>query len=99
MQITEQQLTEYKASIEAHRQNIEEIRQRWMHKLESLVENISERFSAFFEHMGYAGEIHLNKGNKNEDDYTNYGKIFFSQYATPISIVLWLEGCKLIMGI
>ena len=43
MQITEQQLTEYKASIEAHRQNIEEIRQRWMHKLESLVENISER--------------------------------------------------------
>ena len=75
--ITEQQVSEYKASIEAQRQNIDEIRQRWLQKLESLVSNISERFSAFFEHMGYAGEIQLNKGNKNEDDFTNYGTSSF----------------------
>jgi len=70
---TEDQLSNLIVSLEHQRKNIDEIKERWLHKLELLVGNISERFSAFFEHMGYAGEVRLNKGGTNEDDFTNYG--------------------------
>jgi len=73
VQITENQLSTFSADIERNRQNIDEIKARWLEKLEGLVEDISERFSAYFEHMNYAGEVRLNKGNNNEDDFTNYG--------------------------
>ena len=73
VQITEETVARLKAEIEAQNQNIDQIRLRWLNKLESLVEDISERFSAFFEHMGYAGEIRLNKGAGNENDFANYG--------------------------
>jgi chromosome segregation ATPase len=66
-------LSTFSADIERNRRNIDEIKARWLEKLEALVDNISERFSAYFEHMDYAGEIRLNKGNNNEDDFTNYG--------------------------
>ena len=73
VQITENQLSTFSENIERNRQNIDEIKARWLEKLEGLVEDISERFSAYFEHMNYAGEVRLNKGNNNEDDFTNYG--------------------------
>ena len=73
---TENQLSDFSANIERNRQNIDEIKARWLEKLEELVADISERFSAYFEHMDYAGEIRLNKGNNNEDDFTNYGNTF-----------------------
>ena len=69
-------MSNYSVDIENNRRNIEEIKARWLEKLEGLVEDISERFSAYFEHMNYAGEIRLNKGNDNEDDFTNYGNTF-----------------------
>ena len=49
------------------------IRERWVSKLETLVANISSQFSSFFERMGFAGDVRLNKGNGNEDDFSNYG--------------------------
>ena len=73
IQYTEELLSNLSTTIELQRKNIDEIKRRWLYKLEILVGNISERFSAFFEHMGYAGEIQLNKGGSNEDDFTNYG--------------------------
>ena len=66
----------YSLNIENNRRIIDEIKARWLEKLEALVDDISERFSAYFEHMEYAGEIRLNKGNNNEDDFTNYGNTF-----------------------
>ena len=76
VEITENQLSTFSADIERNRRNIDEIKARWLEKLEALVHDISERFSAYFEHMDYAGEIRLNKGNNNEDDFTNYGNTF-----------------------
>ena len=69
-------MANYSLDIENNRRIINEIKARWLEKLEGLVADISERFSAYFEHMEYAGEIRLNKGNNNEDDFTNYGNTF-----------------------
>ena len=72
IEITETDVRKCTGDIEAFRHEIEEIRQRWVLKLENLVHDISDKFSTFFAHMGYAGQIVLDKG-QHDDDFSNYG--------------------------
>jgi len=53
-------------------EQIEEVRRRWLARLQELVEAIAVRFSRYFEIMGYAGDVVLEKG-KHENDFKNYG--------------------------
>jgi chromosome segregation ATPase len=68
----EAELDHWEVQVEEKQLNINTIRERWIVRLEALVSRISEQFSTFFEHMGFAGCVQLNKG-KHEDDFGNYG--------------------------
>jgi chromosome segregation ATPase len=72
MEDLEAQLEHWGVQVEQKQLDINTIRERWMVRLESLVGRISEKFSSFFDHMGFAGCVQLNKG-KHEDDFGNYG--------------------------
>jgi len=54
------------------RENVTTVRERWLSRLTSLVEQISEKFSEFFSSMGFAGMVQLGKG-EHENDFANYG--------------------------
>ena len=45
---------------------------RWLDRMESLMVQVNAKFQEFFTTMGYAGEVHLDKG-KAENDFANYG--------------------------
>ncbi len=45
---------------------------RWLNRLESLIIEVNEKFQHFFGSMGFAGEVHLHRGN-SENDFANYG--------------------------
>ncbi|KAL1788264.1 structural maintenance of chromosomes protein 5 isoform X2 [Sigmodon hispidus] len=70
-----QQLTEElkgkKAELEEYRENISQVKERWLNPLKELVEKINEKFSNFFSSMQCAGEVDLH--TENEEDYDKYG--------------------------
>lgn len=68
----ESELFQWESVVKQNREDINTIRERWLVKLEELVSRVSAQFSIFFEHMGFAGCVELNKG-QHEDDFTNYG--------------------------
>ena len=48
------------------------LRRKWINGVESLVENINERFGHMMSELGYAGQISLSQG-KREIDFSSYG--------------------------
>eukprot|EP00090_Calanus_glacialis_P046443 TRINITY_DN9124_c0_g1_i1.p1 TRINITY_DN9124_c0_g1~~TRINITY_DN9124_c0_g1_i1.p1 ORF type:complete len:1049 (-),score=416.15 TRINITY_DN9124_c0_g1_i1:332-3478(-) len=48
------------------------LRRKWINGVESLVENINDRFGAMMAELGYAGQISLSQG-KREIDFSSYG--------------------------
>uniref|UniRef100_A0A8C8VFZ7 Structural maintenance of chromosomes protein 5 n=1 Tax=Pelusios castaneus TaxID=367368 RepID=A0A8C8VFZ7_9SAUR len=69
-QVTEE-LEEKKKELEYYRQNISQVKERWLTPLKQLVEQINEKFSNFFSSMQCAGEVDLH--TENEEEYDNYG--------------------------
>ncbi|XP_032866282.1 structural maintenance of chromosomes protein 5 isoform X2 [Tyto alba] len=70
-----QQLTEYleekKNELDNYRQNISEVKERWLNPLKKLVEQINVKFSNFFHSMQCVGEVDLHV--ENEEEYDKYG--------------------------
>ncbi|XP_021007399.1 structural maintenance of chromosomes protein 5 isoform X1 [Mus caroli] len=70
-----QQLTEElqgkKVELDEYRENISQVKERWLNPLKELVEKINEKFSSFFSSMQCAGEVDLH--TENEEDYDKYG--------------------------
>ncbi|XP_057576260.1 structural maintenance of chromosomes protein 5 isoform X2 [Hippopotamus amphibius kiboko] len=70
-----EQLTEElkikKVELDKYRENISQVKERWLNPLKELVEKINEKFSNFFSSMQCAGEIDLH--TENEEDYDKYG--------------------------
>lgn len=70
-----QQLTEElkgkKVELDEYRENISQVKERWLNPLKELVEKINEKFSNFFSSMQCAGEVDLH--TENEEDYDKYG--------------------------
>lgn len=70
-----QQLTEElkgkKVELDEYRENISQVKERWLNPLKELVEKINEKFSHFFSSMQCAGEVDLH--TENEEDYDKYG--------------------------
>uniref|UniRef100_A0A8C3S8H4 Structural maintenance of chromosomes protein 5 n=1 Tax=Chelydra serpentina TaxID=8475 RepID=A0A8C3S8H4_CHESE len=69
-QVTEE-LEEKKNELERYRQNISQVKERWLTPLKQLVEQINEKFSNFFSSMQCAGEVDLH--TENEEEYDKYG--------------------------
>ena len=63
---------DHENQVEENKAQIKIIRERWVEKLEQLVNHISNEFSTLFEYMGFSGCVKLNKGT-HEDDFLNYG--------------------------
>ncbi|NWS69102.1 SMC5 protein, partial [Crotophaga sulcirostris] len=70
-----QQLTEFleekKNELENYKQNISQVKERWLNPLKKLVEKINLKFSSFFSSMQCVGEVDLHV--ENEEDYDKYG--------------------------
>ncbi|XP_074850880.1 structural maintenance of chromosomes protein 5 isoform X4 [Carettochelys insculpta] len=69
-QVTEE-LEEKKNELDSYRQNISQVKERWLTPLKQLVEQINEKFSSFFSSMQCAGEVDLH--TENEEEYDKYG--------------------------
>ncbi|XP_034629986.1 structural maintenance of chromosomes protein 5 isoform X1 [Trachemys scripta elegans] len=65
------ELEEKKNELESYRQNISQVKERWLTPLKQLVEQINEKFSNFFSSMQCAGEVDLH--TENEEEYDKYG--------------------------
>lgn len=65
-----EQLTEElkikKVELDKYRENISQVKERWLNPLKELVEKINEKFSNFFSSMQCAGEVDLH--TENEED-------------------------------
>jgi len=48
------------------------LRRKWINGVESLVENINDRFGSMMAELGYAGQISLSQG-KRDIDFSSYG--------------------------
>ncbi|XP_064147299.1 structural maintenance of chromosomes protein 5 isoform X2 [Loxodonta africana] len=69
-QLTEE-LKRKKVELDKYRENISQVKERWLNPLKELVEKINEKFSNFFSSMQCAGEVDLHA--ENEEDYDKYG--------------------------
>ncbi|NXK89107.1 SMC5 protein, partial [Formicarius rufipectus] len=70
-----QQLTNYleekKNELNKYKQNISQVKERWLNLLKDMIEQINEKFSKFFSSMQCVGEVDLHV--ENEDEYDKYG--------------------------
>ncbi|XP_064032553.1 structural maintenance of chromosomes protein 5 [Pogoniulus pusillus] len=70
-----EQLTEYleekKNELDNYKQNISQVKERWLNPLKKLIEQINEKFSNFFNSMQCVGEVDLHV--ENEEEYDKYG--------------------------
>ncbi|KFO70159.1 Structural maintenance of chromosomes protein 5, partial [Cuculus canorus] len=70
-----QQLMEYleekKNELENYKQNISQVKEKWLNPLKKLIEQINDKFSNFFSSMQCVGEVDLHV--ENEDEYDKYG--------------------------
>ncbi|XP_054665958.1 structural maintenance of chromosomes protein 5 isoform X3 [Grus americana] len=70
-----QQLTDYleekKNELDNYKQNISQVKERWLNPLKKLIEQINEKFSNFFSSMQCVGEVDLHV--ENEEEYDKYG--------------------------
>ncbi|XP_058679408.1 structural maintenance of chromosomes protein 5 isoform X2 [Ammospiza nelsoni] len=70
-----QQLTEYleekRNELNNYKQNISQIKEKWINLLKVMIEQINEKFSKFFSSMQCVGEVDLHK--ENEEEYEKYG--------------------------
>ncbi|KAM6187098.1 structural maintenance of chromosomes protein 5 [Sarcoramphus papa] len=70
-----QQLTEYleekKNELDSYKQNISQVKERWLNPLKTLIEQINGKFSNFFSSMQCVGEVDLHV--ENEEEYDKYG--------------------------
>ncbi|NWZ31903.1 SMC5 protein, partial [Asarcornis scutulata] len=64
-------LEEKKKELDNYKQNILQVKERWLNPLKSLIEKINEKFSNFFSSMQCVGEVDLHV--ENEDEYDKYG--------------------------
>ncbi|XP_008568269.1 PREDICTED: structural maintenance of chromosomes protein 5 [Galeopterus variegatus] len=69
-QLTEE-LKRKKVELDKYREDISQVKERWLNPLKELVEKINEKFSNFFSSMQCAGEVDLH--TENEEDYDKYG--------------------------
>ncbi|XP_019586163.1 structural maintenance of chromosomes protein 5 isoform X1 [Rhinolophus sinicus] len=70
VQLTEE-LKIKKDELDKYRENISQVKERWLNPLKELVGKINEKFSSFFSSMQCAGEVDLHI--ENEEDYDKYG--------------------------
>eukprot|EP00095_Tigriopus_kingsejongensis_P003200 maker-scaffold50_size457468-snap-gene-0.19 protein:Tk03200 transcript:maker-scaffold50_size457468-snap-gene-0.19-mRNA-1 annotation:"structural maintenance of chromosomes protein 5-like" len=85
VQDVEAELANFQKMTDEKRADIETTRQRWLADLLALVDRISQRFSHFFETMGFAGSVVLNRG-AHEHDYYNYGIDIMVKYRTHLPL-------------
>uniref|UniRef100_F7FZ50 Structural maintenance of chromosomes protein 5 n=1 Tax=Ornithorhynchus anatinus TaxID=9258 RepID=F7FZ50_ORNAN len=65
------QVKKYEGELDNYRQNITQVKERWLIPLKQLIGKINEKFSNFFSSMQCAGEVDLHM--ENEEDYDKYG--------------------------
>ncbi|NXU11728.1 SMC5 protein, partial [Pardalotus punctatus] len=70
-----QQLTEYleekKTELNKYKQNISQVKEKWLNLLKVMIEQINGKFSKFFSSMQCVGEVDLHV--ENEEEYEKYG--------------------------
>ncbi|NWV22578.1 SMC5 protein, partial [Origma solitaria] len=70
-----QRLTEYleekKTELNNYKQNISQVKERWLNLLKVVIEQINGKFSKFFTSMQCVGEVDLHV--ENEEEYEKYG--------------------------
>ncbi|KAL8203255.1 UNVERIFIED_CONTAM: Structural maintenance of chromosomes protein 5 [Gekko kuhli] len=65
------ELQEKQKELDDFRQNISQVKEKWLNPLKQLVDRINEKFSSFFSSMQCAGEVDLH--TENEEEYDKYG--------------------------
>lgn len=70
-----QQLTEYleekRNELNNYKQNISQVKEKWLNLLKVMIEQINGKFSKFFSSMQCVGEVDLHM--ENEEEYEKYG--------------------------
>ncbi|XP_061873790.1 structural maintenance of chromosomes protein 5 isoform X2 [Colius striatus] len=64
-------LEEKKKELDNYKQNIAQVKEKWLNPLKKLIEKINEKFSNFFSSMQCVGEVDLHV--ENEEEYDKYG--------------------------
>ncbi|XP_077200942.1 structural maintenance of chromosomes protein 5 [Paroedura picta] len=65
------ELQEKKKELDEFRQNISQVKEKWLNPLKQLIDQINDKFSSFFSSMQCAGEVDLH--TENEEEYDKYG--------------------------
>ncbi|KAM4708555.1 structural maintenance of chromosomes protein 5 [Discoglossus pictus] len=65
------ELDQKRNELENYRQNISQVKEKWLNPLKHLVEKINEQFSNFFTSMQCVGEVDLH--TESEEEYDKYG--------------------------
>ncbi|XP_053322557.1 structural maintenance of chromosomes protein 5 [Spea bombifrons] len=65
------ELEQKQSELDNYRQNISQVKEKWLNPLKQLVEKINEQFSGFFRSMQCVGEVDLH--TENEEEYDKYG--------------------------
>ncbi|XP_063311120.1 structural maintenance of chromosomes protein 5 isoform X1 [Pelobates fuscus] len=65
------ELDQKRNELDDYKQNISQVKVRWLNPLKQLVEKINEQFSSFFRSMQCVGEVDLH--TENEEEYDKYG--------------------------
>ncbi|NWS13743.1 SMC5 protein, partial [Pachyramphus minor] len=64
-------LEEKKNELNKYRQNISQVKEKWLNLLKDMIEQINDKFSKFFSSMQCVGEVDLHA--ENEEEYDKYG--------------------------
>ncbi|GAB5579688.1 structural maintenance of chromosomes protein 5 isoform X2 [Prionailurus iriomotensis] len=79
-----EQLTEElkikKVELDKYRENISQVKERWLNPLKELVEKINEKFSNFFSSMQCAGEVDLHTENEKPGTFNKYVNVSQEDY-------------------
>ena len=68
----EGQIERMQTEMEKRKESVDLVRERWLTRLRRLVDDISYKFSQFFDSMGFAGMVELGSGD-HINDFANYG--------------------------
>ncbi|XP_009993202.1 PREDICTED: structural maintenance of chromosomes protein 5 [Chaetura pelagica] len=71
IEVLTEHLAEKKNELDKYKQNIAQVKEKWLNPLKKLIEQINEKFSNFFSSMQCVGEVDLHV--ENEEEYDKYG--------------------------
>ncbi|MES1904915.1 MAG: Structural maintenance of chromosomes protein 5 [Paramarteilia canceri] len=68
----EKRINSIEKEINEKKSSIESVKKNWLVKISEIISSVSQKYSKYLQHLGYAGEVLLDIPS-NQDDFANYG--------------------------